>query len=428
MKTRIGLIGPEDSLSRILRSASRFTDRVELVPKVYTDKSESIELSKTLEHKVDVILFSGIIPFRIVHYANAIETPCIYIPRVGMSVIKPLWEMRDKGECFDRVSIDSIFREDVEEAVEEFGFMFKALEVLNYEEDTSYEALAEMHAALYREGRIDVAMTGLSKTHAILIATGIPCYKIFPDKYIIREYIQKAIYIAEATKLKSYQIAIIIFRLRSGSASIATEYDFLRIKNAFESLLIDYAKGIYSSMFPSGHDEYILYTTRGTLDEDQGLRILLKSAGNSRIEFSGGLGFGVTAFNAEANARKALDRSSSTQGSSMFSVDVDGSIEGPLAAPGQALAYNLSESSEEVRQIAKEAGLSPSYVTKIRALMRVTKKTRFDVEELATGLDVSLRSARRILQGIAGAGKAEMVALESTSRSGRPRKLYELKI
>jgi hypothetical protein len=428
MKTRIGLIGPEDSLARIVRAASRFADRVELVPRVYSDKRESIKLAKELDSLVDVILFSGIIPYRIVHNANAIETPCLFIPRVGTSVIRPLWEMRNKGECFDRVSIDSIFREDVEEAVEEFGFTFKSLEVLLYEEDTSYEALAEMHAALYLEGRTDVAMTGLTKTHSILAGMGVPSYKIYPDKYIIREYLQKAIYISEAAKLKSYQIAIIIFRLRSGSASIATEYDYLRIKNSFESMLIDYAKGIYSSMFPSGHDEYILYTTRGTLDEDQGLRTLLKSANNSRIEFSGGLGFGATAFNAEANARKALDRSCSTPESSMFSVDVDGTIAGPLASPGQTLEYKLSDTSEEVRNTARESGLSTSYLTKIRSLIKVTKKTRFDVEELAAGLGISARSARRILQGIAEAGKAEIVALESKSRTGRPRRLYDLKI
>ncbi len=426
MKTRIGLIGPEDSLQRIVRTASRFADRVELVPKVYADKRESIQLAKELESLVDVILFSGIIPYRIVHNANAIETPCIYIPRVGTSVIRPLWDMRDKGMRFDRVSVDSVFREDVEEAVEELGFTFKALEVLLYEEDTSYEALAEMHASLYRDGKTDVAMTGLSKTQRILAATAVPCYKIYPDKHIIRECLQKAIYIAEATKLKSYQIAMIIFRLRSGSASTATEYDFLRKKNAFESLLIDYAKGIYSSMFPSGHDEYILYATRGTLDEDQGLRNLLKSADNSRIEFSGGLGFGVTAFNAEANARKALDRSCSTPESSMFSVDVDGAIMGPLASPGQTLEYSLSDASEEVQKIARDSGLSASYITKIRSLMRMTRKTRFDVEELAAGLDLSTRSARRILQGIAAAGKAEVVALESKSKTGRPRRLYDL--
>ena len=69
MKTRIGLIGPEDSLQRIVRTASRFADRVELVPKVYADKRESIQLAKELESLVDVILFSGIIPYRIVHNA-----------------------------------------------------------------------------------------------------------------------------------------------------------------------------------------------------------------------------------------------------------------------------------------------------------------------------------------------------------------------
>ena len=55
MKTRIGLIGPEDSLTRIVRAASRFADRVELVPRVYSDKRESIQLAREIESLVDEI-------------------------------------------------------------------------------------------------------------------------------------------------------------------------------------------------------------------------------------------------------------------------------------------------------------------------------------------------------------------------------------
>jgi predicted ArsR family transcriptional regulator len=58
----------------------------------------------------------------------------------------------------------------------------------------------------------------------------------------------------------------------------------------------------------------------------------------------------------------------------------------------------------------------------------MSARIRFDVDEFATGLDISSRSARRLLQNIAEAGYAEIVALESRSRTGRPRRVYELKL
>ena len=428
MKTRIGLIGPEDSVQRMLESSVKFQDLAEFIPRIYDRKEESCDLVRQMEGEVDVFLFSGVVPYRIVTYSNTTTRPCLYLPRLGTSVIKPLWEMRDRGETYRRISVDSIDKADVQEAAQELGLQFDNLEAIEYEPGTSYEDLAGMHEALYRSGAVEVVLTGLAKTHEILNAKGIRCYRIFPTKYLIREYIQKAIFISEAMRLRAYQIALVILKLRGGKTEVRSEYDYLKLKNSFETILIDYAKGIFGSVFPYGRDEYLVFTTRGALEEVHGLHELFRAADGAGLSFCAGLGYGTTAFNAEANARKALNRACAVSGSCLYSVDVDGDIEGPISSELRSIQYSIAETDASVRLVADKTGLSSAYVTKIQAMIRMTARIRFDVDEFATGLDISPRSARRILQGIAEAGYADVVALESRSKTGRPRRVYELKL
>ncbi len=429
MKTRIGLIGPEDSLARILPVASEFEGKIEILRKVYESKEESLALVREAQGDVDVFLFSGIIPYMIVAYARGTDKPCVFIPRLGTSVIRALWDMRTDGADYRRISVDSIDRRDVEEAAEELGFEFETLEVVEYEEGITYEALAGLHREFYDAGKTAAALTGLSRTHRVLKEAGVRAYKTYPTKYLIREYIQKAIHIAEANKMMAYQIAVIILKIRGGGAAASAPwYDRMRVKNSFERILISYTKKIFGSMFPFGRDEYIVFTTRGTMEDMSSIEELLDAASGLGIEFSAGLGYGSTSFNAEYNARCALDRADASPESCMFAVDVDGEILGPVSSRKSPLRYNISESDPSVRNAASETGLSAAYVSKIKSLMAMTRKRRFDAEELSAFLDISPRSARRILQSLEDAGRARIAALESKSQAGRPRRVYELNL
>ena len=159
-----------------------------------------------------------------------------------------------------------------------------------------------------------------------------------------------------------------------------------------------------------------------------GLEALFKAAEGAGIDFCAGLGYGTTAFNAEANARKAMSRAGDTGGCNLFSVDVDGQLDGPMSSSLRSLRYSIAETDAEVIAAARDTGLSPAYVARIKSLTRMTGNNRFDVEELAAALDISGRSARRILQAMAEAGRASVAALESTSKAGRPRRLYEIRL
>ena len=425
MKVKIGLVGPADSLERIVQAAHRYQDSVELIPRTYKLKEESPRLTRELAPACDVILFSGVVPYRIAALANVTAKPLIYLPRVGMSLARPLWDMRRKNQAFERISIDSFAEQDVLEVADELGITFKSIRIVESWETASYEELADVHERLFREGETDVALTGLRRTTEILQERGVPCHRIYPTQHTIRECIEKAVYIGQNNRLRAYQAAVFIFQLRRGAASASTAYDFLRIKNAFERLLIDFANGIFGSVFPFGYSEYILFSTRGAAEEPNWLSTLFAAAGKEGIFFCAGLGYGTTAYNAESNARKALNRAGGVKESSIFSVDVDGEICGPLESTGWN-RYKLAESDADILAMAKASGMSPAHISKIRSLVRSAGRSRFDVDEFATGLDVSPRSARRILQGLVAAGAAKVAAIESGTRAGRPRRLYEV--
>lgn len=426
MKVKLGLVGPADSLERIARASEGFRDAVELVPRVYRVKEESVALAKELDPAVDVILFSGVIPYKIVALSNATTKPLLYLPRAGMSLARPLWEMRERHEPFSRISIDSFAYRDVAEVAEELGVSFESVVPVEYEESTSYEDLARAHETLYRGGEVDVALTGLSRTVELLKARGVPCHRIFPTKYIIREYVEKAVYVAQNERLRSYQLSVAILRLGLCKAAAPTEYDYLKRRNAFERVLIDCAKGLLGSVFPSGHNEYLLFATRGTIDGSDWLDALAKSADEAGIQYSVGLGYGVTAYGAEANARMALERAAAAAGSCAFAVDENGEIQGPLRS-SSSLTYALSGDAG-LMELAEKTGLSPAHLSRIRSMLRAGRSNRVGVDELAAALGVGPRSARRILRSLADAGKAEVAALESRSVSGRPRTLYDVHI
>lgn len=427
MKVKIGLVGPADSLERILQASARYLDSVEFVSGVYKLKEESPEITRELAPTCDVILFSGVVPYRIAALANVTSKPLLYLPRLGMSLARPLWDMRQRGQSFDRISIDSFAEQDLQEVAEELGIRFSTVRMVEYGESASYEELADAHESFYRRGITDVALSGLRRTTELLEERGVPCHRVYPTLHTIRESVEKAIFIGQNNRLRAYQTAVFIFQLRSGTASASTAYDFLRVKNSFERILIDFANGIFGSLFPFGYNEYILFSTRGAAEEPNWMSALFSAAEREGLVFRGGLGYGTTAYNAEANARKALNRAGGSKESSLFSVDLDGEIRGPLSRT-EPTRYKISESDAGILAVAEASGLSPAHVSKIRALVRSAGRNRFDVEEFAAGLEVSPRSARRILQGLIAAGAARIAAIESSSRAGRPRRLYEVTI
>ncbi len=76
-------------------------------------------------------------------------------------------------------------------------------------------------------------------------------------------------------------------------------------------------------------------------------------------------------------------------------------------------------------EITRKSGLSVSSVQKLISVAEARQSFIFDAHELAQCLDVTVRSARRIMNRVMGAGLGRIHAKEAAAGGGRPKMLVE---
>ena len=205
-------------------------------------------------------------------------------------------------------------------------------------------------------------------------------------------------------------------------------YSAMASKAEFEVELIRYVRGIQGSVFPFGRDEYVIYANSGVVKgkkNHKDLRILQREGKNLGLVVNAGLGMGLTAYQAEMHARKALEYSLGKGEGGIFQIDEEEKIQGPLGLE-QQLQYSMISFDPKIQTISEKTGLSMESILKIQAIADVRKSYVFDASELAECLGITVRSARRILSKIEAAGLGTVCARESAAKGGRPRALVEL--
>ncbi|GAA0178846.1 hypothetical protein SH2C18_18300 [Clostridium sediminicola] len=430
MKIKLGIVGEKDTLEIIKNVVSEFEDTIIPYYFTYANKREVIDILETYENNIDVFLFSGSDPYYYAKNKNALIKPAVYIPRVETSIYEVLWKIRDEGLDYKKVSIDAISQKSVEEVLNALNIDKENIYVKKYKPVVDYEELVSFHHNLWKNNKINAAVTGIAGAAKKLRELGVPAFRLYPTVQLIREYINKAIYLGDVERIKSTQIALQIIRIENKSREMTCGYEFLKIKNQFENFLIEYTQDNYGLFFAFGVNEYLIFSTRGALNanfiEAKCLKIaeLTKKIG---ISFSSGIGYGNTVYKAEANARIALDYAAKEKYSCCYIVEEQGLISGPIGKSTEMnLAYDLIVTDKKIQDIAEKIDISAAYVSKIKAIIDSTGKNVIDAKELSDYLGISLRSSRRILSQILEAGYGKVIAKESRAGTGRPRRIFEI--
>ncbi|SKC90195.1 hypothetical protein [Maledivibacter halophilus] len=432
MKIRIGVIGVFDTVEKIKKIMKEFSNQAEAYYFVYSKKEEIIDIVKNNQNNVDVLLFSGSFPYLYAQNNNAIKMPAVYVPRIASSIYDVLWKIRDRKLDYTSVSIDVIEEKDVYEVLDTLNIPKENFYVRSNSEMKNVDELFPFHYNLWKTGKTSVAITSNCKVKKRLVEAGTPVARLYPTNSSIREYINKAIYIADVERIKSTQTAIQIVRIKDDNIRNASEYEFLKLKNHFEAILIDYTQQNFGSFFPFGNNEYLIFTTRGALNKKSiGKKFskIIELEKELNIVFASGIGYGSTVYKAEINARIALSHAMKKTASSCFIVDEDGEISGPISSCDEIdISYKLFVTEDRIQNIANEINISPTYVAKIKSIIEQTGKDVMDSEEISNYLSISLRSARRIINQFLDGGYAKVIGKGRQSPTGRPRRIIKIEI
>lgn len=422
---KIGIIGPLDSGEKISSVMNKHFP--ELVPQIYeVSKIEEAYLEMDrYERECDGLIFTGIGVYHKIIEKRDVAVPHIYVPFLASSIVRAFWELKKLYPDCNHVSIDIVNKLDIEDVLDDMGLHHLNFESIEYNHLYSENKYVDFHVEAHKKDESLVSIIGLGWVHEQVKDLGYPTIRLYSTKITIKDTINRLLYRIKEEIVKDANLAVQI--IDTECQLDISQYRKLEISSQIQSNLIGYLKEIQGSIFSLSWKKYLIFSTRGAVENKDNLSRLknvLDYMKKDDIKVFVGTGIGMTSYESEVNANKALEAAKEQGYSCIYKVE-DDNIEGPLLEEGE-LSYSFIMDNDEINRIAEMIDLSPLYVQKISSIKEKYGKDSFTSDELAKYLDISIRTANRILKKILDSNCGEEVGIESNKSVGRPKKIIKI--
>jgi hypothetical protein len=429
-KIRLGLFGAEDSLG-IMESVLLQFPEFSCVSISYWLDEEIIEKLTANKQDVDMWLFSGQIPYGYAKKWSGISQPMFYVPSSGSSLYKTLLHIAYQQKiAFNRLSFDTFHPSELERVFKESEIDFQPKYLKHYEEQISTDEVVRYHYELWKKGETTAAVTCLKNAQHELMKLGVPAFRVLPAQSAVISTLALIRQTHETLHFKDSQIAVQMIEFDSFSGLTKDTFsmdEILKIEIKMTEKLLEYAKKVNGSLKAAGPGRYMIFTTRGILQEMTKDFTVIPNRKVLQLDendvITCGIGTGKTAYDAEMNAGIALLHANDHHSESWMVVFDDKMIVGPLGQPEQ-ISYGVA--SERLHLLSAQTSLSVVTLSKLESILRKIGKTEISAHDLAQYMKIMPRSARRILTELEAKGLAQVVAEETLHPRGRPRKIYQI--
>ena len=431
---RIGIVGPDDLVERVLMLPSASNGRSltpRLVPMPYKDESQTLDALVATAREVDAYLFTGPVPYDLAVAASALVAPATFIPLSGAALYATLVRGVTAGDFApDRLSIDTLVSQDIEEAYSELGLPTGKIQMYGHAPGHHLEDIVAFHFEALTERGATAALTGLRSAHEEMLRLGLRSYRMVPTLQSIRSALRTAVLMATGARLGDAQVAIAVVAV--GPLDALSEFNALDDRRA-ESLLaaqrtlLAEARQIGAVVVPVGPGLFLVIGTVKAFEvaTDGYRHCPFYASLEEGIDHSIAVGLGMadSALLAQRAAWQALRACHETGGGHGRLAQPDGSV---MVLPGLRGDRTISDRPPVGRLERRYlVDLAQAYTgTGIGGSHSVDPIV--SAVEVADRLDLSPRTARRLLISLSEADLAWPLPPERGPHPGRPRHRWRL--
>jgi hypothetical protein len=408
---KIAVIGSHDFLEQIWAVAPQISD-IEIDPYIYTNPKDAADLVREMK-PCDVLFFSGELPYYFSKKSREkLSIPSLYLATDEMSITSSFLSILYKKQVPpERLSVDIIDFSVVSNVFNEMELDLEPSQILEYrpmvENQFDLKKIVDFHLHLWNKKKIDLALTSIHAVHDRLQSLGVPAIRIRDPKISLIKGLQNA-----KNRARLY---------KSEASQVAVGYVLADISQGRVRAL---AHEIHASFQQLNEQLFIFYTTRGDIEaliENTFLHDLIES----HPSFLFGFGYGATITEAERNAKTAL-RFSTEEGVGKCGhiLTEEKELLGPF--PNEVRQYRLKNDDIQLFEVAKQTKLSPANLTKIIEFSKSRQYLHFTSADLAEYLQLTRRSAERMIKKLHDHGYIKVVGEEMIYKQGRPRAIYQL--
>lgn len=428
---RVAVVGPKQSVDRILTLASKIEKELIFVPYIYNKTSEVKAFVQDPKAPVDFWLFSGYIPYKIAVNATGASETYVHIDSSELSIYKGLVELSmSVGKMPMRISVDIIDAFFYEEEFLQLEKSLGKLYMKKFDVDIKEDSLFDFHYELWKQNKTEAAFTCYPNVHESLREEGVPAFLLSPSRNEISHTIRIFFEKIKTTYYKDMQISVAVIEVVDYDAiqeKMKETYRLEYLKLHLKKTLLQLCERLDGSLFEEGSGRYAIFSTRGAIERETGM--LKEKVNHLSVEADSsvavGIGYGQTVFTAEANAYRAIRESKMNEAYDIVMIQEDGTkIES--VGEEEELVYAYRTDDEQVLKKLKEGNISVNTFKRLESLVRKMDWTDFTTKDLALHLKMSDRNAQRIVSDLCKVNLADCIGKESYNVKGRPMNVYRL--
>ncbi|WP_229683087.1 hypothetical protein [Virgibacillus oceani] len=430
VKIKIAVFGRKELISR-LNHYVEDQDDIEIVPFIYTKTKDTIELMETA-FMCDIYLFAGALPYL---YAkekiNKKRLPAVQVAFDEYMILTSFYRLKNyHNQALDRISIDVLDRAHVDKVVNELDMQEHTIYTYSYGDDKvlDIDLIVAYHQNLWSDGKIDYCLTSIEEVEQRLKEKGIPTSCMQIPQINVERAIEQAKSIAKLNHSKSAQIVSGFVRIKNFDSLISHKGELTsqELLLKLHQILLKFGHKTYSSVLTNGDNQFVLFGTHGILNHItnhyRDFPLLQEIERSLTISVDIGFGLGLTAKQAEDNAKLALEACNRTESSNCYIVNERQETIGPLGVEKHF------DTSQLYHALIHKANLNNELSYNFIDFIKLRNNEPFSANDIAKYYRVTKRSAERTVYKLLSGDVIKVVGEEKPYQKGRPRKLFQISV
>ena len=427
---RVGIVGPTDLVADVVE-CYRDSGRTGITVRAYSYDSERgmTSAARRANLAADAVLFTGPVPYDRARSVGALSKPATHIPLSGEALYRALLKVSLQHPLADLVfSIDTLQQAAVFGVMEELGLAVAQAKVLPYgdsSESSDVRSVAAFHRSAAADGAV-IALTCRRSVEQRLQKSKVESIRVIPTKPAILTSLETAGLLARGALAHDAQLAMCVIgvdRFDSLRRSSAGLQQLRELGGELQRIVVRESAALSATVIPLSLDAVLMVTTVGgllSIDGTDCLNEISETVSQSLgLSVSIGVGTGQTAQGAEESAYRAMAMAQDRGGSQVIVIAPDGTERS--LRQGESSASPASAGGTDDTAAARERDRLLDALPPALGDDQVVT----DSAEAAAALEVSERTARRMLTQLATAGLAWPVTVTAGDR-GRPRQRFRI--
>lgn len=432
---RIGMVGPDVWLEESMKRISADFPDIKFIPFPYKLPIELPTMLDGEQNQCDVFLFMGETARRWAARQITPVVPWLGIPRSPAAFLRILTRAFNEGYP-PRFITDYQNKSYFEYALDEVGITSEEsyISIISYGTFTAegyMEKNAELMIKEFKKGQAAFCATIFSGTYEILKKNHIPAYYLIPCFEDTRQTVQEIVASSKYHHTDENIVAVLSVRIDSPQYMSLGTYDprtITKAKLTASQQVYDFSYQLNASCIPIGLDEFLIFTTRKSLEaathQFTQLDLLRTAADASDLTLSVGIGCGTAVLKAQERARQAMYNSITNGGNCAYFKGEKESLIGPIywgnAAPVQ-------ETPDYLITLARRTGISFNYLKSMYTMCTCKHRNTFTASELADAAGIRKRTMNRIILKLMDYGYCIEKGHTFPKQRGRPSRIIELR-